>query len=226
MDAGFEAHLAVGEHTFDGDDAALLRAVDERGSLNAAADELGRSYSRAQKRITALEEDLGPLVERERGGAGGGGSRLTESARDVLSQFARLQAALADTAGTAELVLRGTVDSRDGELVTVETAIGPVRALLFDDAAVVYVTIRADTVTLHAPVDVPAAPESSARNRFEGTVAAVDSRESVDRLEVCLGPDVTLPVLVTDASRRRLDLSVGDDVVATFKATATRATPA
>ena len=65
MDAGFEAHLQVGEETFDGRDAALLRAVADRGSLNAAASALGRSYSRAHGRIGDLEAQAGSLVERD-----------------------------------------------------------------------------------------------------------------------------------------------------------------
>lgn len=226
MDAGFEAHLRVGEVTFDDADAALLVAVDERGSLNAAADHLGRSYSRVQKRVTALEDELGPLVERRRGGSGGGGSHLTGTARDLLAHFARVQAALADTAETDELVLRGTVTGRDGELATVETGAGTVSALLFDDVDVVHVTIRADAVTLYPPESAPPAIGTSARNRFEGAVARVDREKSIARVAIDVGEGIEVPVLVTHDSLSKLDLSAGDPVVATFKATATRATPA
>ncbi|NHN43235.1 LysR family transcriptional regulator [Halorubellus sp. JP-L1] len=238
MDAGFEAHLRAGDVTVDGDDAALLAAVDREGSLSAAADALDRSYSRAQKRVSALEEGLGALVERTRGGADGGGSRLTDAGRDLLARFARVRAAFADTAETDAAVLRGTVRDRDGELATVETAIGDVTALLFEDATDVQVAVRADAVTLHDATTAPDADASSARNRFAGTVAAVDRRESVALVEVTVGEEdgadgeedgadagATLPVLVTVDSLERLALEPGRGVVATFKATATRATP-
>jgi molybdate transport system regulatory protein len=225
MDAGFEAHLRVGEVVFDGEDAALLRAVDEHRSLNAAADALGRSYSRAHARVTDLEAAAGPLVERRRGGSGGGGSELTANARDLLARFTRLQAALDGTASTEEVVLEGTVVDREGELVTVATPAGRVRALLFEDADEVQVTFRADAVTLHTPDSVPPAVGTSARNRFRGTVTAVDESEAIAYVTVSVTPDFQLRVLVTRRSLKTLALERNADVVATFKATATRATP-
>lgn len=226
MDAGFEAHLQVGEVTVDGSDAELLRAVEEAGSLNAAAESLGRSYSRVQKRVAALESELGSLAERRRGGAGGGGSQLTDTGRDVLAQFNRLQVALADTAETTECVLRGTVVERDGELARVETDAGEVRALLFDDADAVDVTVRADAVTLYRPANAPPETGTSARNRFAGDVESIERRASIALVTVRVRGEVPVPVLLTNDSLVTLDLSVGDPVAATFKATATRATPA
>jgi len=232
MDAGFHAHLRAGDVTVDADDVELLAAVDREGSLSAAADALGRSYSRCQKRVASLEAELGDLVARERGGAGGGGSRLTDDGRELLARFARVRAAFADTAETDATVLRGAVVERDGELATVETPLGEVAALLFEDADVVQVTVRADAVTLHDPADAPDDGASSARNRFAGTVAGVDERESVAVVDVAVaspGDDSggrALPVLVTAESVARLGLEPGRRVVATFKATASRATPA
>jgi len=238
---GFEAHLRAGDVTVDERDAALLAAVDRERSLSAAADALDRSYSRAHKRLGALEAELGALVERERGGEGGGGSRLTADGRALLARFARVRAAFADTAETEAAVLVGRVLERDGELATVETDLGAVTALLFEDGDRVQVTVRADAVTLHDPADAPTAGASSARNRFGGVVVDVDRRASVAivRVEVedgsaslnaagvadaADGSPVTLPVLVTRDSVERLGLEPGREVVATFKATATRAT--
>ena len=67
MDAGFDAHLRADGVEFDAADAELLRTIDSEGSLNRAADALGRSYSRAHQRLTELEEAVGPLVARQRG---------------------------------------------------------------------------------------------------------------------------------------------------------------
>lgn len=229
MDAGFEASLVVDDVAFDAADAVLLRAVDEHGSVSGAASALGRSRSRALARLEALEGAFGPLVERSRGGAGGGGSRLTGNARAVLARFDRLRAALSGTADADETVLRGTVAAATGELGLVETGAGTVRALLVDEAATpvgagVQVSLRADAVTLHAPDDAPPDGATSARNRFEGRVASLDPGETVVRVAVDVGADAPLAALVTRGSVERLDLVSGAAVVVSFKATATRAT--
>lgn len=226
MDAGFEAHLTVEGTTVDRRDAALLRAIGETGSLNAAAESLGRSYSRAHGRVTDLEAELGPLVERERGGSGGGGSRLTDGARALLARFDRLDAALDGTATTERLVLDGTVVERAGDVVTVDTAAGRVRALALTDDERVQVSFRADAVTLHAPDGAPEAVATSARNRFEGVVTDVDEAAATAHVTVDVGVEAPLVVRVTSESRERLSLRPGRRVVATFKATATRATAA
>lgn len=225
MDAGFDAHLAADGVTFDAADAALLRAVDEHGSLNRAADALGRSYSRAHERLTALEAAFGPLVTRRRGGSGGGGSELTEAARDLLARFERLRAEFTGIAETRETVLDGTVVERAGELATVETAAGAVRALVPEGAESVSLAVREDAVTLHAPDDAPAAAATSARNRFEGTVVGVDRGQQVARVAVDVSAEEPLSALVTVASVSKLGLGPGRPVVASFKATATRGTP-
>ncbi|ELZ23624.1 transcriptional regulator, ModE family protein [Halosimplex carlsbadense 2-9-1] len=226
MDAGFEAHLRVGGETVDERDAALLRAVAAEGSLNAAASALGRSYSRAHGRIGDLEDAAGPLVERRRGGSEGGGSRLTDEARELLAEFDRLQAALSGTAATERLVLDGRVAARDGDLATVETATGTVRALALTDADDVRVAFRSDAVTLHAPESAPEGGETSARNRFRGEVVDVDRGEGTALVRIDVGAEDPLVVRVTETSLDGLGLEPGVDVVASFKATATRATAA
>jgi molybdate transport system regulatory protein len=229
MDVDCRATLRAGEVTVDETDVALLGAIDTEGSLNAAAEALGRSYSRAHNRLTDLEAALGPLVERERGGSGGGGSALTNDARALLARFARIRAVLDGAASAEEVVLSGTVTDREGELVTVETGLGVVRALAAETAVGVGqrvdVTLTADAVTLHDPAGSPAAGETSARNRLRGTVGRIDEREAVATVTVGVAPAQSLSVLVTRASVAGLGLEPGSDVVATFKATAARATP-
>ncbi|MFD1513756.1 TOBE domain-containing protein [Halomarina rubra] len=237
MDPGFEARLREGGETFEERDATLLRAVDEAGSLNAAANGLGRSYARSHERIDDLETAFGPLVERQRGGAGGGGSRLTANARRLLARFDRLRAALTGTAAVEETVLEGRVVAREGELTTVETVAGSVRALA-PDVDRVQVVVRADSVTLHDPAEAPPAGGTSARNRFDGRVARIDRGEAVALVTVAVGEgdapgddasvadSPTLAALVTIDSVERLALAPDRPVVATLKATATRATPA
>lgn len=224
-EAGFEARIGRGETDFDARDAALLRAIDEHGSLNRAAADLGRSFAHAQRRVVELEGAFGRLVERRRGGAGGGGSELTEPARDLLARFDRLRAEFSGVAAVPQTVLAGRVVDRDGELATVETAAGTVRALAPADVERVEVTVRADAVTLVAPDEAPEGSGTSARNRFSGEVVAVDAGETVAAVELAIGGGIRLAALVTRASVDRLGLEPGRAAVATFKATATRAVP-
>lgn len=225
MDAAFEAQLRADSVTFDGDDAALLDAIDEEASLNGAASALGRSYSRAQKRLNVLEEAFGTLVERQRGGRGGGGTTLTERGRSLLATYERLATGYAAIAETEETVLSGTVVDRHGELAVVETPAGPLRAVAPQDATEVQVGIRSDAVTITDPAETPTEGGTSARNRFRGTVAAVDEGEAICRVSVEVGAGTPVLALVTRESVDRLDLHEGADVVLTFKATATRCTP-
>ena len=217
------AALIEGDAEFDGRDAALLRAVHEAGSVAGAAAELGRSRARALSRIESLEESFGRLVERRRGGSGGGGSRLTDAGRELLDRYERLQAVLAATASVPETVLDGTVASVDGELADVDTAVGTLRGL-HDHGTVgdaVQVRVGADAVTIHSG-DADVDPDStSARNRLSGTVVDIEAGETVYTVRVAI-EDTLFHVLVTAESASRLALTEGDDVSVRWKATATR----
>ncbi|QLG29768.1 TOBE domain-containing protein (plasmid) [Halorarum halophilum] len=216
-------------------DAALLRAIASRGSVSGAARELGRSRARALTRLQDLEAAFGELVDRRRGGSDGGGSRLTDDARELLARYDRLRANLAETASVVETVLPGRVVEVTGELGTVKTGAGTLRALVVPDAGSadgfevdsrshdVEVSVRASAVTLHDPADAPPGGATSARNRFDGRVEAVDSGVAVAHVSVDVGAADPLVALVTCDSVERLGLEPGAEVVASFKATATRA---
>ncbi len=66
----------------------LLEAVDRLGSLNAAAKELGMSYRAAWGKIKATEKVLDlKLLDVTTGGKGGGGAKLTNEARKLISSY-------------------------------------------------------------------------------------------------------------------------------------------
>ncbi len=70
----------------------LLEAIDNHGSINQAAKEINISYRKAWGYIRAMEERLGlKLIERQTGGRNGGGSTLTESAREFLKKYGALE---------------------------------------------------------------------------------------------------------------------------------------
>ncbi len=73
----------------------LLRAVDEQGSISAAARLLDMSYRKAWGQIKAMEADFGlRLVSLQTGGSGGGGAQLTPEARNLLAKYDLLTAGL------------------------------------------------------------------------------------------------------------------------------------
>ena len=66
----------------------ILEAVDQCGSINAAAKSLKMSYRAVWGRIKATEDRLGrKLVVRTTGGSSGGGSVLTPYARELVASF-------------------------------------------------------------------------------------------------------------------------------------------
>jgi molybdate transport system regulatory protein len=81
-----------GEPVFGHGRDALLRLIGESGSINAAAKAMGIPYRKAWTYIDAMEKRLGfPLVQRSKGGAGGGVSTITPQALVLLAKFHTLQ---------------------------------------------------------------------------------------------------------------------------------------
>ena len=74
--------------------AELLEGIREHGSITAAGRASGMSYKRAWALIESMNTGLRePLVEASRGGAVGGGTRLTAAGEMVLALYRRIEAA-------------------------------------------------------------------------------------------------------------------------------------
>lgn len=68
----------------------LLERIDKTGSINAAAKEMKMSYKAAWERINGMNALADqPLIERLTGGHGGGGTKLTPYARELIATFHR-----------------------------------------------------------------------------------------------------------------------------------------
>lgn len=81
-----------GEPVFGQGRELLLRLIQRTGSINAAALEMGVPYRKAWTYLSAMETRLGfPLVNRVKGGSGGGNSSLTREAEELLKKFDLLQ---------------------------------------------------------------------------------------------------------------------------------------
>lgn len=78
---------------------ALLKAVQDTGSISAAARQLGMSYKRAWYLLNTLTQGFRrPVLEVARGGRRGGGARLTALGEALLTHYARIEAACAAAA--------------------------------------------------------------------------------------------------------------------------------
>jgi molybdate transport system regulatory protein len=72
----------------------LLRAIDTHGSISAAAREIGMSYKAAWDAVDTMNNLAGkPLVIRETGGKGGGGTRLTPHGHELVAAYALIEQA-------------------------------------------------------------------------------------------------------------------------------------
>lgn len=77
--------------------ADLLEGIAETGSISAAGKRMRMSYKRAWGLVEALNAMFhDPLVLSSRGGAGHGGAELTETGREVLRLYRRMQANAAE----------------------------------------------------------------------------------------------------------------------------------
>ena len=90
----------IGERFFGEGPCRLLHRIEETGSLRAAAQAMGLSYSKALRMVKRAEKELGFALTRKtiggRGGGfrrsrlhlrGGGGSTLTDEARNFMERY-------------------------------------------------------------------------------------------------------------------------------------------
>jgi molybdate transport system regulatory protein len=86
--------------------ADLLERIRDTGSIAAAGRSMGMSYKRAWMLVEEMNAAFRePLVTSTRGGAQGGGARLTDAGEEVLAQYRKLEEIMAEAgaAGIAAL---------------------------------------------------------------------------------------------------------------------------
>lgn len=89
----------AGEKFFGEGPYRLLKETEKTGSLHCAASNMGMAYSKAIRIISTAEKNLGfKLTYRKIGGKGGGGSLLTEEAKELLWKYEKYKAALNEAA--------------------------------------------------------------------------------------------------------------------------------
>jgi molybdate transport system regulatory protein len=96
----------------------LMELISKHGSISAAGKEMGMSYRRAWMLVDEINQIFKQsLVEKQMGGSGGGGARLTMLGRDVVGRYRAIEVAAAKAtaadlralkASLAEAPARGT----------------------------------------------------------------------------------------------------------------------
>ncbi|MFO1461463.1 MAG: LysR family transcriptional regulator [Verrucomicrobiota bacterium] len=88
--------------------ADLLELIDVTGSISEAASRMGMSYMRAWTLVRTMNNSFRePLVTMVRGGRSKGGSQLSDTGREVLTLYRRLESETRKTTRTLERSLIG-----------------------------------------------------------------------------------------------------------------------
>jgi molybdate transport system regulatory protein len=96
---------------------ALLEALDELGSIRAAAARVGLSYKAAWDAVQALNNLFdAPLVVAQAGGRRGGAAQLTPAGHSVVAAFHRVELELAEVMDRLERGLAGAPSDDIGRL--------------------------------------------------------------------------------------------------------------
>lgn len=70
----------------------LLQLIEETGSINQAAKKMGMSYKKAWEIVSRLNEKVGsPMVITATGGEKGGGSTISEEAKQMIEWYVGLR---------------------------------------------------------------------------------------------------------------------------------------
>lgn len=226
---------------------ALLQAIDDLGSISAAAQRVGLSYKAAWDAVQGLNNLFdAPLISASAGGKAGGATQLTPHGRAALAAFRRVQgaldAALAQLDGgppsetlwslgmktSARNALRGRIAAlKPGAVnteVTLRIADGLeiVAIITGQSAEDLGLAVGGSAVALIDSSFVILAKGdglmTSARNQIPGVVQAREDGAVNTEVRLDIGGGKTLVATVTLESASALTLAEGDPVTALIKA--------
>ncbi|MEO8157780.1 MAG: LysR family transcriptional regulator [Betaproteobacteria bacterium] len=93
--------------------ADLLRAIDDTGSISAAARQMEMSYRRAWLLVDTMNQAFkAPVVATLTGGKAGGGAAVTEFGKEVLKRYSAMEA---KASASVARELRGFADLMNGD---------------------------------------------------------------------------------------------------------------
>lgn len=205
----------------------LLEQIESRGSIAKAAKAVGLTYKAAWDAVAVLNDAFGePLVESSKGGAGGGGAKLTPEGARRLAVYRR-RVSLRTSArnqfhGEISWIKRGAVNSEVGltlpggdELSAVVTN-DSLDELGLRKGAEAFALVKASWVMLAVG---PEAPRLSSANVFEGRIESLREGPVSCEATVRLPGGSPLIAVVTRESEKDLELAPGARVWAVVNPT-------
>lgn len=91
----------------------LMGLILKHGSIRSAGKEMGMSYRRAWLLVDEINKIFRtPLVEKQMGGAGGGGAKLSDLGQEVLQRFRAIELASAKANAADLAALRSSLASQ------------------------------------------------------------------------------------------------------------------
>lgn len=153
--------------------AEILQGIHTEKSLTKAAEKVGMSYRYVWNYIQRIEKALGePIVETYKGGKrGGGGARLTEMGKNLITEYEQLEGYLNEVLGKGKtLEVKGLkLSARNkfqGKVVSVEKGI----------------------ITARVKIEV----------KVPTTITSVITKDAVEDLDIKVGDEVTAIVKSTE----------------------------
>jgi len=195
----------------------LLQCIARYGSIAKASKEASVSYRTALKNIETMEREFGShIVITKRGGKGGGGSsELTDSGREILFKFIKINQILKTRADLNEL--EGVVSSVDEEKGIMKIVLNK-RELLFPithnlkSGDEVFILIR--------PIDVVVMPPNSdfpVVNMLEGIITGTQLKNDIIHLNINISGNNIIAYL-SGPTGRKFGLNCGKKLFIGFKA--------
>jgi len=169
----------------------LLEAIALHGSLNRAAQAVPLSYKAAWDALDEMNNLAeAPLVVRTTGGAGGGGTRLTEHGLRLVALYRAMESSQQDLL----------------DRVSSPRALAAAVAASNDDAGALRTLLRRMSM------------RTSARNQFAGTVLTIESASGLSQVRLRLEGDEELVAAITPESAETMALRPGNAAYALVKA--------
>lgn len=199
----------------------LLELVQETGSIKKAAESIKMSYKAAWDSINSLNQIYGtPLVERQTGGKGGGGTTLTKTGKDLIktyNHFSRLHMMYLNAMISSNKIT-GVVESLENTHVMIKTLGGDTLACIPLDEDV---KIGEEVTIFISPRDIILMDSNtftaSARNILHADVVSAQLNGIYAEAILKTANGTELTVSVTAKSAEKLGLKTGSAIFALFK---------
>lgn len=195
------------------DRIALLEAVRDAGSMTRAAQAVGISYKTAWDRVQGMANvSPEPLVERRTGGAGGGGTRLTAYATELVEAFRALEASQAQVHGRLE-----RANARSGDLLQTLATLG-LRTSARNQLVGIVTAVQRGAVNAVVSLRLPGGDDIVHATLTLASVRELGLKRGVQAVALIKAPSVFVAADVAAGDGSPLALSVRNALQATLTA--------